>query len=133
MRPESAKSEESAGEAGMRRKLLASTACIGAGIAAGPAWAADGIKLGLGGFFNEAYMVTLDDDSEGELGNERSTDGFFNDAEIFFYGKTTLDNGLTVGAHLELEGEDDDGVSGDGGDQGDQIDEAYIYFSGGFG
>ena len=108
----------------MRRRLLASTACIGAGIAAGPAWAADGIKLGLGGFFNEAYMVTLDDDSEGELGNERSTDGFFNDAEIHFFGRTTLDNGLTVGAHIELEGEDDDS---------DQIDEAYVYFSGGFG
>jgi len=34
-----------------------------------------------------------------------------------------LDNGLTVGAHVELEGEDED----------DQIDEAWIYFSGGFG
>jgi predicted porin len=87
------------------------------------AMAADGIKLSVGGFFKEAYMVVLDDDHEGEAGNERNTDGFFNDAEIHFKGETTLDNGLSVGARVELEGETD----------GDQIDEAYVYFSGGFG
>ena len=85
--------------------------------------AADGIKLGVGGFFNTAYMAVMDDDSEGELGNEHNTDGIFNDAEIHFSGSAVLDNGLTVGAHVELEGEDED----------DQIDEAWIYFSGGFG
>jgi predicted porin len=90
---------------------------------ANSAMAADGIKLGVGGFFREAYMVTFDDDSEGELGNERNTDGFFNDAEIHFDGETTLDNGLTVGARVELEGENAD----------DQIDEAWVFFSGGFG
>ncbi|HNB27735.1 MAG TPA: porin, partial [Alphaproteobacteria bacterium] len=58
-----------------------------------------------------------------EPGNERNTDGFFNDAEIHFKGETTLDNGLTVGARVELEGENDD----------DQIDEAWISFSGAFG
>jgi hypothetical protein len=85
--------------------------------------AADGVKLAVGGYFKEAYMVVFDDDDEGELGNERNTDGFFNDAEVHFTGETTLDNGLTVGARIELEGENDD----------DQIDEAWIYFSGGFG
>jgi predicted porin len=68
-------------------------------------------------------MVNFDDDSEGERGNERNTDGVFSDAEIHFTGSTVLDNGLEVGARIELEGEDD----------GDQIDEAWIYFSGGFG
>ena len=85
--------------------------------------AADGIKLGVGGFFSQAYMVVFDDDSEGEPGNERNTDGLFNSAEIHFSGSTVLDNGLEVGAHVELEGEDED----------DQIDEAWIFFSGGFG
>src|SRR4030095_2287266 len=107
-----------------RATLLGSTALFVAGLMANTAMAADGIKLGVGGFFREAYMVTFDDDSEGELGNERNTDGFFNDAEIHFTGSTVLDNGLEVGARVELEGEDDDS---------DQIDEAWVYFSGGFG
>ena len=96
---------------------------IGAGLATSPAFAADGIKLSIGGFFKEAYMVVLDDDSEGDLGNEHNTDGFFNDAEVHFTGSTVLDNGLEVGARIELEGENDS----------DQIDEAWIFFSGGFG
>lgn len=108
----------------MRRLLCSTTALVGAGIMAGPAVAADPIKLTVGGFFREAYMVNFDDDGEGELGNERNTDGLFNDAEIFFMGMTTLDNGLTVGARVELEGEDN---------EGDQIDEAWILFAGGFG
>jgi hypothetical protein len=108
----------------MRRvALLGSTALFGAGMMATSAMAADGIKLSVGGFFREAYMVTFDDDNEGELGNERNTDGFFNDAEVHFDGETTLDNGLTVGARIELEGENSN----------DQIDEAWLFFSGGFG
>jgi outer membrane protein OmpU len=115
----------------MRRLLLGSTALIGAGLAVAsqPAIAADGIKLGVGGYFRTAYMVVFDDDSEGEPGNERNTDGVFSDAEIHFTGSTVLDNGLEVGARVELEGEDDTSPTGDG----DQIDEAWIYFSGGFG
>ena len=107
----------------MKKVLLGTTALLGAGIVASPAFAADGIKLSVGGFFKEAYMMNFDDDSEGEIGNERNTDGFFNDAEIHFKGSTVLDNGLEVGARVELEGETD----------GDQIDEAWISFSGGFG
>lgn len=103
--------------------LLATTALVTAGLAVNAASAADGVKLGIGGFFSAAYMAVMDDDEEGELGNERNTDGFFQSAEIFFEGSTVLDNGLTVGARVELEGETDD----------DQIDEAWIFFSGGFG
>ncbi len=107
----------------MRKGLLASSAIVGAGLVTVPAMAADGVKLGIGGFFSEAYQVVFDDNSEGQLGNERNTDGFFNSAEVHFDGRTVLDNGLTVGAHVELEGETDD----------DQIDEAWVFFSGGFG
>jgi predicted porin len=107
----------------MKKVLLGTTALLGAGLVASPAFAADGIKLGVGGFFKEAYMVNFDDDSEGEAGNEHNTDGFFNDAEVHFTGSTVLDNGLEVGARIELEGETDS----------DQIDEAWIFFSGGFG
>jgi predicted porin len=107
----------------MKNKLLGSSAIIAAGLSSAPAMAADGIKLGVGGFFSQAYMAVFDDDSEGELGNERNTDGFFNSAEVHFSGSTVLDNGLTVGARVELEGENED----------DQIDEAWIFFSGRFG
>jgi predicted porin len=103
--------------------LLGTTAVIGVLANAGPVFASQPIKLGVGGFFREAYMAVFDDDGEGELGNERNTDGFFNDAEIHFKGEATLDNGVTVGAHIELKGETDS----------DQIDEAWIYFYGGFG
>jgi len=110
----------------MRTYLKASGALLGAGLAAGAAPAssrADGIHLSIGGDYRAAYMATFDDDGEGEPGNEHNTDGFFQDAEIRFTGSTVLDNGLEVGARIELEGENDE----------DQIDESWIYFSGGFG
>ena len=112
----------------MKRILLGSSALLGAGLVVQPAFAADGIKLTVGGFFKEAYQVVIDDDQDGELGKDHATDGFFNDAEVHFTGSTVLDNGLEVGARIELEGESD--FDGEGGDQ---IDEAWIWFSGGFG
>ena len=113
----------------MKRLLLGSTSILGAGLMAAPAFAADGIKLSVGGFFREAYMVVIDDDGEFDFGKDRAADGFFNDAEIHFTGSTVLDNGLEVGARVELEGETDN--DGEGG--GDQIDEAWVWFAGGFG
>ena len=107
----------------MKKVLLGTSALFGAGLVASPAFAADGIKLSVGGYFRTAYQINFDDDSEGEPGNERNTDGFFSDSEIYFRGSTTLDNGLEVGARVELEGETDS----------DQIDEAWVFFSGGFG
>ena len=107
----------------MKKVLLGTSALFGAGLVASPAFAADGIKLSVGGYFRTAYQINFDDDSEGEPGNEHNTDGFFSDSEIYFRGSTTLDNGLEVGARVELEGETDS----------DQIDEAWVFFSGGFG
>lgn len=107
----------------MRARLFATTAIVGAGFLAHPAEAEDGIKLKLGGFSSHAYQVVIDDNGEGEPGNDRNPDGLFDSTEIFFEGSTTLDNGLTIGARVELEGETDD----------DQIDEAWISLGGGFG
>src|SRR4029453_13025755 len=97
------------GEKHGKKGLMASSALLGVGVIASPAVAADGIKLGIGGFFKAAYMVNFDDDSEGDLGNERNTDGVFSDAEIHFTGSDVLDNGLEVGARVQLEGEDEEG------------------------
>ncbi len=108
----------------MKKLLLAGVSLFGAGLVATPAFAADGVKLTVGGHFKEAYMFNFDDDEDfTDLGKDQATDGFFNDAEIDFTGTTVLDNGLMVGAHIELEGETD----------GDQIDESYVWFAGGFG
>lgn len=87
---------------------------------AGTAQASDGIKLEVGGWFSTAYQVVIDDNKKGEGGHDRNVDGVFSDAEIYFTGEVELDNGLTAGARVELEGETAD----------DQIDEAYVYFSG---
>jgi hypothetical protein len=107
----------------MKKVLLGTSALLGAGLVASPAFAADGIKLSLGGFFRTAVLVNIDDQGNGDLGDNRYNDGVFSDGEIYFLGKTTLDNGITVGARVELEAEQ----------KSDQIDAAYAYFSGGFG
>jgi outer membrane protein OmpU len=113
----------------MKKVLLGTTALLGVGTLAGGAMASDGIKLDVGGFFRTAYQVNIDDNDKADsnnsadLGHDHNVDGVFSDAEIHFKGEVTLDNGLTAGARVELEGET----------AGDQIDEAYIYFSGGFG
>jgi predicted porin len=115
----------------MKRALLGTTALIGASLcASAPAAAESPIQLSVGGFFRTAYMVVLDDDNSQfdsfnpEPGDDKAEDGVFSDAEIHFVGRTVLDNGLEVGARVELEGEDD---------STDQIDEAWIWFAGGFG
>lgn len=114
----------------MKQNLLSTTALslssfavasLGTGVA--PAQASDGIKLEVGGFFDTAYQVNFDEHGEGDLGNEHNTDGVFNSAEIWFDGEVALDNGLTAGVHIELEGET----------SSDQIDESYAYFSGRYG
>ena len=123
----------------MKRALLGTSALIGVGLVGVlPAMAESPIKLNVGGFFRAAYLFVDDDDGSGpentaqEPGDERVDDGFFSDSEIHFSGRTVLDNGLEVGARIELEGEDDS-PSFVGASDGDQIDEAWIYFSGGFG
>jgi outer membrane protein OmpU len=49
----------------MKKVLLGTSALLGAGLVASPAFAADGIKLSVGGFFKTAYMVNFDDDMDG--------------------------------------------------------------------
>jgi len=108
----------------MKKVLLGTSALLGAGLVASPAFAADGIKLSLGGYFKTSVDVNIDDNGQSDLGHNRDASMVSSDAEIYFLGKTTLDNGLTVGARVELEGEQK---------TGDQIDAAFVYFQGGFG
>src|SRR4051812_24402473 len=107
----------------MKKVLLGTSALLGVGTIAGAAQASDVIKLDVGGFFQTVYQGVFDKKSEGHFGNHRNTDRLLHNAEVHFKGETTLDNGLTVGAQIELEGEN----------SGDQIDKSFVYWSGGFG
>jgi hypothetical protein len=85
--------------------------------------ASDGVKLEVGGYFSSSYVAAFDSKKEGHFGNHRTVDAVKHDAEVYFSGETTLDNGLTVGARVELVGEND----------ADQIDKSYVFWSGDFG
>src|SRR3954471_20447606 len=107
----------------MKKLILGSTALVGVASLANAAHASDGIKLDIGGFFQTVYQGVFDDKGANDYGNHRNYDRFLHNAEVHFKGETTLDNGLTVGAQIELEGEN----------AGDQIDKSFVYWSGGFG
>jgi hypothetical protein len=106
----------------MKKVLLGTTALVAAGLAIGDAYAADGVTLELGGRYMGAAGVVFDD-ADGYDEDDVREYVFKQDVEVYFAGETVLDNGLTVGARVELEGQT----------SADQIDAVYAYFSGGFG
>jgi predicted porin len=109
----------------MKKALLASSALVAAAVIANPALAAnEPIKLGIGGYGKAALGVVNQDDAAGEPGDDVHEVAIKKDLEVHFKGSTTLDNGLTIGARVELEGY---------GQSSDQVDEAFFTFSGGFG
>ena len=104
----------------MKHTLLGTTALVAAGLMVGSAYAADGgVKLGLGGMYRGAYGTHFDSQSDStgnveDLSLDRG-DALKQDIEVHFKGEAVLDNGLTVGARVELEGQT----------SGDQIDATY--------
>jgi hypothetical protein len=109
----------------MKLTLLSTTALISAGLASlagpSPTQAAEGVQLGLGGYYGAAAGVLFE--QSGEAGEHTRNLVFRQDVEVHFKGEATLDNGLTVGARIEMEGQQSD----------DQIDEVWAYFKGGWG
>ncbi|WP_341365193.1 porin [Thalassospira sp. SN3W] len=99
----------------MKKILVASSALVAVAFA-GQAQASEPIKLSVGGYMNQ--WAGFADQEVGDRNN-----AFQSDTEIHFKGSTTLDNGIEVGAVVELEGET----------SSDQIDEQYLYVSGNFG
>lgn len=106
----------------MKKVLLGTTAL--AALVALPltAQSAEKIKLGLGGYYR-AMVVWGNQDDGAVVGDEFRDHGIARESEIYFSGKTTLDNGIKVGVMVQLEGET----------TGDQIDNSYIWTAGGFG
>lgn len=89
--------------------------------------AEDGLKLNIGGFYQGAGGVAFSEDfsnSSGVAGSDVRNYAFKQYVEIHFEGETTLDNGLVVGAHVEMKGQTD---------AENQIDKVYANFEGRFG
>jgi len=110
----------------MKKLLVISTALAGVTLLSAPASAA--LKMDLGGYFR-GYGVYTDNNEVGGAGANLRNFDFRRDNELHFNGETTLDNGLTVGAHTELK------VGGSASNDGNanHVDETYAYFSGGWG
>jgi len=103
----------------MKKLLLASVAISGLAMASAPAMAE--VELEVGGYF-KGYGVFIDQDET--TGTDVNDFDFIRDTEIHFGGETTLDNGLTVGAHFEIDVDQADASN---------VDESYVYFSGNWG
>ena len=105
----------------MKKTLFGTTALVTAGLlASSGAHAESGIKLGLGGYMNNYFAVgAIDNDDDSDY----NATGLYSDGEVWFTGSTTLDNGLTFGANIQLESFS----------TGDQVDENFGYVEGGFG
>lgn len=111
----------------MKKLLIATTAVAGLAMFATPAMA-QGLSLDLGGFYR-GYALNMDDDAPAAAGSFRDFN-LRHDSEVYFTGEVTLDNGMTVGVHNEI----------DLGHEGaantifnDTTDETYAYFSGNWG
>ena len=111
-----------------KQLLLGSTALIvGALAVPGFAVAEEKVKLEVRGYANQYFGigdvdVDADNTDTGATTSQDSTSEY-SDGEIHFKGRTTLDNGLTVGVHVELEFNENT----------DQIDEQYVWLRGDFG
>jgi predicted porin len=95
---------------------------MGAAAVASPA-SAEGFELKIGGFMEQWLGYT---DSSNTTKPQSDVWAQHSDVEIHFSAKQTLDNGLTIGFLVELEGESSTS-------SGDEVDEQYMTVEGSFG
>ena len=109
----------------MKKILLGTSALAMTGAFAGQANAATW-DLDWGGYY-EASIAYATSDRDGGGGNTGDFDGIdvLTDSEIIFTPSITLDNGLTFGVDIQLEGTS--------GATGDRIDESFAFVKGSFG
>ncbi|MEM7057397.1 MAG: porin [Pseudomonadota bacterium] len=112
----------------MKKALMSSSAIVLAAAVAAPANAAE-VELGLGGFV-ESWIGYGSTDIDGAAAtfDVDGVDAKF-DGEVFFLPSITLDNGIKIGANVQLEFRADAGGRG----TSDVIDEAYVFVKGSFG
>ncbi len=110
------------------RFLLSSSTALFVLSAALPAFAADPIKLQLGGFSKWWVVGVWNNNAFQKAANASYNNvDVKGDNEVYFLGKTTLDNGLTVGVRVELE------AGGHTDMTTDPIDAAFLYLESGYG
>ncbi len=118
----------------MKKILIASTALVAMGlIGMDTASASEKIKLNVGGFARWWVVGAWQSDKweERHPGQDAGTNADVKgDVEIHFTGETQLDNGLKIGAVVELEG---GGQTQQPGTSNDIIDESYVWVQGNFG
>ncbi len=108
----------------MKHTLLAGAAlCALAGFVATPAQA-QGLELNLRGQFIGYAIYNNQDEPAGT--SLRGLD-LRKETEVHFDGKTTLDNGLSVGVHIEINVDRDESATGS------VIEESNMFISGGWG
>jgi outer membrane protein OmpU len=125
----------------MKKVLYGTTALVAAGLVAGEASAASALKLGITGFYRNAIGGSFGNGpttqtatsgggvSTAGLGNfDRQNVSMRQEIRVNFTGQTTLDNGITVGVLVGLNGEN---VAKSGSTT--QVNRAYADFSGKFG
>jgi len=123
----------------MKRVLYGTTALVAAGLAAGDTQAASGLKLGITGFYRNSIGASFGNSPTSKfLGPAGTTFGLGSfdrqnvsmrqEIRVNFTGQTTLDNGITVGVLVGLNGES---VAKSGSTT--QVNRAYADFSGKFG
>jgi predicted porin len=103
----------------MKKVLLGSTALAVAGVVASVAPASAQLEVGVTGYMENWVGYSNQDDDTGDFDGINTAQ----DTEIIFTGSSTLDNGLTFGVNVQLEGNT----------SGDQIDESYMFARGSFG
>lgn len=105
----------------MKKVLLGTSAVALIGAAMTPASAAE-FEVRVGGYMEQHLAFSDVDNNTGQ-----DFDGVdnFDDTEIFFLPSITLDNGLKIGANIQLEGSS--------GATTDDIDESYMFIRGSFG
>ena len=89
----------------MKKILLGTTAVIALGTMSSEAFAADKIKLELGGFMRQ-YVGLSNNDEVASTRSDTARDkdiSQWSNTEIYFTGNTTLDNGIKVAARVEME------------------------------
>lgn len=114
----------------MKKLLLVSTAIAGVAVMASPASAA--LKMDLGGYF-DGYGVYADNNSPSTTSTLKQY-AFRQDTDVFVNGKSTLDNGLTVGVHTDMDLGNNGAVgTANAATNSVALNQAYGYGSGGWG
>ena len=123
----------------MRKQLMAGTALVAATMLVAGGAAAQDKKMmkpsiSVNGYYEGVVGGILDEDNDTAAGQaDTPALDTRTDAEVYFNGRATTDNGMKIHAHIQLEGMDEHAAGHNAGSADDPIDEYFISVSGSFG